>query len=194
MLRQLSDMQNKAFDPYVGDLLTKADRASMAFLPVLDIVGRLTGLLVETEQIPVERSLPQLAGLITAMPTATGNLLGAMDKLLAWPAAREGGADFLDRLTKGLDISTNKTIPIAARLLGPEALGQTMTLMPQLLPVLETVLKSTPDARKNGLQIRQLIYNLDRALPKIGGRPVLKLDVVLRGMPGPVSGLTGGVR
>ena len=63
-----------------------------------------------------------------------------------------------------------------------------------LLPVMETMLKSFPDARKNGLQIRQLIYNLNRALPIVGGRPVLKVDVVLRGMPGPVSGLTGGVR
>ncbi len=194
MLRQLSDMQNKAFDPYIGDLLNKADRASMAFMPVLDIMGRLTGALVNTEQIPVEVTLPKMSGLVQGLPAGVDNLMTSLNGLMAWPAARNGGQDFLNRLTKGVNLATEVSVPLTGQLLGPKALGQLMPLMPQLLPVLETVLKSFPDARKNGLQIRQLIYNLNRALPIVGGRPVLKVDVVLRGMPGPVSGLTGGVR
>lgn len=194
MLRQLSDMQNKAFDPYVGDLLSKADSASMAFMPVLDIMGRLTGLLVETEQIPVEVTLPKMSGLVQSLPAGVNGLMAALNGMMAWPAARNGGQPFVDEMSRGINITTEDTMRIAGDLLGPRAIGQLMPLMPELLPVMETMLKSFPDARKNGLQIRQLIYNLNRALPIVGGRPVLKVDVVLRGMPGPVSGLTGGVR
>ncbi len=194
MLRQLSDMQGKAFEPYVGDLLAKADRTSMAFMPVLDIVGRLSGLLAETEQIPAEVTLPKMSALMSGLPTGVDHVLGSMDTLLKWPAMRQGGAEFLERERKGFDYATNQTMADAARLLGPAALGQTMPLMTDVLPLLERILESSPTARKNGLQIRQLIYNLDRALPMVGGRPVLKVDVVLRGMPGPVSALTGGVR
>ncbi|GAB11783.1 Mce family protein [Gordonia araii NBRC 100433] len=194
LLRQLSDMQDKAFDPYVSDLLAKADRASMAFMPVLEILGRLTGLVVETESIPAEVSLPQLTGLVGGLPDSLRQILPSVNKVLDWPEARKGGTEYLERMRKGFDHATNTTMGSLGRLLGPAAVGQLMPLMKDVLPLLERILESSPNARKNGLQIRQLIYNLDRALPKVGGRPVLKVDVVLRGMPGPVAGLTGGVR
>ncbi|MFT4088031.1 MAG: hypothetical protein QM658_12970 [Gordonia sp. (in: high G+C Gram-positive bacteria)] len=194
MLRQLSDLQGDAFDPYVGDLLAQADKVSMAMLPVLDIAGRMTDLILETESIPAEKSLPQLAGIINALPPGLDNILGSVDRLVQWPGMRRGGADFLQRERAGINMATTESLPAAARLLGPEGLGQLMPLMPQVQPLLDRILESSPNARKNGLQIRQLIYNLNKALPTIDGRPVLKVDVVLRGMPGPTAALTGGVR
>ena len=115
----------------------------------------------------------------------------SLNGLMAWPAARNGGQDFLDRLTKGVNLATgigpaHRTAvgsqgarpahaPDAA---APAGAGDRLEELPRR-------------AEERGLQIRQLIYNLNRALPIVGGRPVLKVDVVLRGMPGPVSGLTG---
>lgn len=194
MLRQLSDIQGSALQPYVGDILAGANQATMAFLPILDIVGRLTDAVVDTEQIPVERSLPQLGGLIANLPPSTDHLLGAVNNLLEWPAARNGGADFLRRETDGFNQATNVTMSNLGTLLGAKGLGQMMPLMPQVQPLLDRILSSVPDARKNGLQIRQLIENLDRALPRVDGRVVLQVNVILRGLPGPVSALTGGIR
>ncbi|MFT4201708.1 MlaD family protein [Gordonia sp. (in: high G+C Gram-positive bacteria)] len=194
MLRQLSDMQGNAFEPYVGDLIAKSDQASMAMLPVLDIVGRLSDLVVETESIPADQSLPQLTGLIKSLPPSLDNILTSLKRDLKWPAMNRGGADFLAREKEGLNAATTTTMDNLGRLLGPTAVGQLMPLMPQVQPLLDRILESSPNARKNGLQIRQLIYNLNKALPTLDGRPVLKVDVVLRGMPGPTSALTGGVR
>jgi len=194
MLRQLADLQDKAFAPYVSDLLDKADRATMAFMPVIESLGRLTGLVVETESIPADVTLPQMTELVSGLPDGLRQILPAVDTLLQWPDSRKGGKAFLEKARKGFDYATTTTMGDLSRLLGPSGLGQAMPLMKDVLPLLQRILDSSPNARKNGLQIAQLIANIDRALPKVGGRPVLRAEVVLRGMPGPVAGLTGGVR
>ena len=62
--------------------LNKADRASMAFMPVLDILGRLTGALVETEQIPVEVTLPKIRP-VQGPPAGVDNLMTSLNGLMA---------------------------------------------------------------------------------------------------------------
>ncbi|MEE4021616.1 MlaD family protein [Gordonia sp. PKS22-38] len=187
LLHNLSDLQNEAFDPYVGDVLDIANQATQGLLPLFGAVGQIASDVADTQVVTPRETLPQYTQLIAQVRGTVDDLLPGIKQIMDWQAPREPG--YLERSQKGLEATAGPFIDDLTRLLADDALGQTAPLMPVITEVLQRVQDTFPDARRNGIQIATLIERLRRSLPDAPGGPVLNVDVVLKSAPGLAAAL-----
>ena len=194
LLRNLSDLNEKAFTPYVGAILASAEQATMGLLPVVGIAGRLAEQIAATQKLPTSQTFPQVAELLDRVGGTTGYLLPPVGRLLDWKAPQEPG--FVEAQRAGLENFDAGLIKVGLRdLLGKDEIGRLLPFVPMVNGLLDTVQKTFPDAKLNGLQIADLIDRVDRAIHPGPNGPVVNVDVVLRGLPVMGAALrSGGVR
>lgn len=192
LLRELSDLQNEAFDPYVSDLLSVANRATDGLLPILGAVGQIANDIAETQVVSPRETLPQFTALMGGVGGVVDGLLPPIRKIMEWDAPQQPG--YLERSDAGLSFTATTIIEDANKLLGPSALGQAMPVMPVLTALINRVTDTFPDARRNGIQIATLIQRLDKSFVNTPSGPVLTVDVVIKSAPGLAAslGLGGG--
>lgn len=191
LLRNLSDLQSEAFAPYMSDILASAGNAVDGLVPVLGTVGEIAARLASTAPLPPSSTLPQLAATVATLPDVVRGALPGVDALLAWTGPDKPG--YVDRQDTATAYLSEATLPQLGRVLGEQELGALMPLVPTLTEILDRVRATFPDARRNGLEIAQLIAQVRRALPNgPDGRPVLNVDVVLAGVPGVSAALGVG--
>ena len=183
LLRELSDLQNEAFDPYMSDILTVAAKATDGLLPILGVAGQIMNDIAETQVVSPRRTLPQFAQLVAQVRGTFDDLLPPIRRLMDWQAPRRPG--FSDLAEQGLSFTEGPVMDEITALLSDAELGQTAPLMPVLTALLDRINNTFPDSRTNGIQIATLIERLRRALPAgPDGSPVLTVDAVLASAPG----------
>ncbi|WP_448222843.1 MlaD family protein [Gordonia iterans] len=187
LLRNLSDLQNEAFDPHVSDLLNVADRATRGLLPIFGAAGQIASDVAETQVVSPRETLPLFTELLTAVGGAVDDLLPPIRKIMEWDAPQQPG--YLQRSEEGLSFTATTIIEDARELLGPSGLEQTAPLMPVLTALIDRVTDTFPDSRRNGIQIATLIERLDKAFVDTPAGPVLTVDVVIRSAPGLAAAL-----
>ncbi|MEP9414595.1 hypothetical protein ABLE92_09630 [Gordonia sp. VNQ95] len=182
LLRNLSDLQNEAFDPYMSDILAIASQATQGLLPILGAAGQIAGDIVETQVVSPRQTLPQFTQLITQVRGAVGDLLPVIPQIMEWDAPRDPG--YLERSQNGLAFTAGPAMDEITKLLSMPELGQTAPLMPVLTALVARIQDTFPDSRTNGIQIATLIEKLRRALPDGPNGPVLTVNAVLASAPG----------
>ncbi|NMO00733.1 hypothetical protein HH308_05825 [Gordonia sp. TBRC 11910] len=188
LLRGLSDLQTEAFAPYVSDILSNANKATMGLLPVIGTVSELATEIADTQKLPTSVTMPQMAALLSGLNATTVAALPGLRSLMSWQAAQRPG--FIDKANDGLGAAYSTLLPIINDILGKD-IGQTMPLVPALTQIVARIQQSFPDSYDNGLEIAALIERIRRAMPAgADGRPMLNVDVVLRGIPGVTAALT----
>ncbi|MDY6809157.1 MAG: MlaD family protein [Actinomycetota bacterium] len=193
LLQNLSELQNEAFDPYVGGVLDIANQATGGLLPLFGAIGQIAGDIADTQVVTPAETLPQYTQLIGQVRGAVDDLLPPIKQIMDWQAPRAPG--YLEASEKGLSATAGPFVDDLTRLLGPDALGMTEPLMPVLTQIIQRVQQTFPDSRRNGIQIATLIERLRRSLPDTPDGPVLNVDLVLRSAPGLAAALrlpTGG--
>ena len=193
LLHNLSDLQNEAFDPYVGGVLDIANQATGGLLPLFGAIGQIASDFADTQVVTPAETLPQYTQLIGQVRGAVDDLLPPIKQIMDWQAPRAPG--YLEASEKGLSATAGPFVDDLTRLLGPDALGMTAPLMPVLTEIIGRVQQTFPDSRRNGIQIATLIERLRRSLPDTPDGPVLNVDVVLKSTPGLAAALqlpTGG--
>lgn len=187
LLRNLSDLQNEAFDPHVSDLLNVADRATRGLLPILGAAGQIANDIAETQVVSPRETLPQFTELITAVGGTVDDLLPPIRKIMDWNAPQQPG--YLERSEAGLSFTATTIIDDVNELLGPSGLAQTAPLMPVLTALIDRVTDTFPDSRRNGIQIATLIERLGKAFVDTPAGPVLTVDVLIKSAPGLAAAL-----
>lgn len=193
LLRNLSDLDEKAFTPYVGAILASAGQATMGLVPVVGIAGRLAEQITATQTLPTAQTFPKMAELFDSLGYTTRVILPPVRSLLDWQAPRRPG--FTESQRMGLEEFAKYTIPGLGELLGKGEVADLVPFVPVVNQLLDRVVSTFPDAKLNGLQIADLIGRVDRTIHPGKNGPVVDVDVVLRGLPviGAAVG-SGGVR
>ncbi|MFW0787603.1 MlaD family protein [Gordonia sp. CPCC 206044] len=192
LLRNLSDLQNKAFSPHVSDILASANQATLGLLPIVGVAGRLAEAIADTQRVSPRQTLPQYAQLVSQLQQAGEDLLPPTEGILAWQAPRR--PDFLEEMHAGFSFAATTLMDDAEALLGPEELGAAEPLVAPMVSILNRVNDTFPGARRNGIEIAELIDRIDRAMPTGPRGPMLNVDLVLDSIPGVTAALGGHAR
>ena len=187
LLKDLNDLQNEAFDPYVSDLLNIADRATRGLLPILGAAGQVANDIAETQVVSPRQTLPQFTELVSGVTGTVDDLLPPIRQIMEWDAPQEPG--YLERSEAGLSFTATTIIEDVERILGPSGLGQTAPLMPVLTDLVDRVRETFPDSRRNGIQIATLIERLGDVFVDTPSGPVPTVDVVVTSAPGLAAAL-----
>ncbi|GAB17975.1 Mce family protein [Gordonia effusa NBRC 100432] len=190
LLRNLNDLQTDAFDPYMGDILRSANQATMGLLPIIGVLGKLATDIADTQKIPTAKSLPQFKELIARLRDTTGVVLPSLMSLVHWDAPQRPG--YVEKQYNGLSYVSTTTMDDVGNLLSNKELGGLLVVAPTGVQLVDRILKTFPEARKNGIQIATLIDRINAALRPGPQGPVMTVDVVLAGIPGVAAAL--GIR
>lgn len=187
LLHNLSELQNEAFDPYVSDILAIANQATQGLLPLLGAAGQIARDVADTQLVTPAQTLPQYTELVSQLDGTVDDLLPAVQQIMEWEAPQKPG--YLEASEKGLSATAGVFVDDLAKLLGPTELGLTAPLMPVLTELIQRVQATFPQARRNGIQIANLIERLRTSLPEKSGKPVLNVDLILKSAPGLAAAL-----
>lgn len=197
LLHNLSDLDRKAFQPYMSDVLASVNTATLGLLPVIGTVSQLATDIADTQKLSTASTLPPLADLLGELPGALADVLPAVKKLTEWEGPARPG--YVESQDAALGDLVDTTAPELGKVLGPDAIGTLMPLMPTVVAITRRVHQTFPDSRRNGLELATLIERVRNSLPQGPNGPVLTVDVALRGVPGisaalGLPGHAGGVR
>ncbi|MFW0788725.1 hypothetical protein [Gordonia sp. CPCC 205333] len=193
LLRNLNDLQTDAFAPYMGDILRSANQATMGLLPIIGVLGKLASDIADTQKIPTAKSLPRFKELIARLRDTTGLVFPSLVSLVHWDAPQQPG--YVEKQHRGLSYVSTTTMEDVGNLLSNKELGGVLVVAPTGVQLLDRIMKTFPEARKNGIQIATLIDRINAALRPGPQGPVMTVDVVLAGIPGVAAALgIGGKR
>lgn len=187
LLRNLSDLNTQAFNPYMSDVLKWASQATMGLLPIFGVVGQIAESIADTQRVSTRETLPQFAELVGDLDASVGRMLPAFRNLFDWPAPRIPG--YVEHEERAFKYLNSNVVDAVGDLLGNEEIGRLMPAVPTVVEILERVRSSFPDARANGMQIAALLNRIRAAMPSGPDGPVLNVDVVLRSVPGVAAAL-----
>ncbi|GAC58404.1 hypothetical protein GOHSU_38_00430 [Gordonia hirsuta DSM 44140 = NBRC 16056] len=187
LLRQLTDLQNDAFDPHMGEILATAGRAVRGLAPVAGIAGEIGKALADTQRIAPRQSLPLFSRLVTQLSEGSATFLPAFEELLAWePPRREG---FQEAMYNGLLVTSTLMADDLDELSGPRGLTALSDWLPPAAAAMNWISRAFPGSRANGEDVAELIGRLEKALADGPGGPRLRVDVMLASVPGVTAAL-----
>ncbi|WP_081622405.1 MlaD family protein [Jongsikchunia kroppenstedtii] len=182
LLRQLSDTQNEAFAPHMGQVLQQANIVTTGLMPILGVLGEVLQSVTDTQRIPTEQTLPVLAATLSQANGMLGSLMESLRQFVNWPEPLRPG--YTEEQNAAMNALSTDFVQQLIQLAGAPGLAQLTPTTPIFTDLFNRIRSTFPDATRNGEELQTLLQRIRAAMPNTPNGPVLNVDVIVRGAMG----------
>lgn len=191
ILDLVGTVNQEAIRPNAGQLLTNANRTVGAMQPWLATLGSLAASVSDTEKVRPGTTLPTWAELLRMTSGRLPSLLDALETMDGFAPGhdRTWAALLNDAVDANAAKGTGSTIGAVRAILTPEA-ARSLDQAAPLLSALANPITASLSGRSGqiGIDLERLLHAVDRAMPTVGGAPVLDVSVVAPPTTSPSAG------